>query len=329
MRRRCRTALAGLGVAAALAAGAAAAAGGGALQFVALGDMPYGHEAVTGGAYRELIDIVNALRLPLALHVGDFKDGITACTDELYQRQYAYFQRFEAALVYTPGDNDWIDCERTGEDPLERLQALRARFFAGTQSLGRHPVALEHQGDRMPEHARLRENVRWWMGDVLFATFHTVGPYNGVDADTAALRDEHRTREAANVAWLRSAFELAAQRGARALVLATQGDALTRSHRGEPWRIRKGFEGSFAQALLPLARTHRLPVLLVHGDSHQFRFDRPFAEPDGRPVGRLWRLEVFGDPQMHAVQVAVQPGGTDPPFTATPIWNPMSPDPRH
>ena len=120
-----------------------------AIDFVALGDMPYGPDLLRGPPYRHLIDQINAQKLPFAIHVGDFKDGLAHCTDDEYERQYRYFQRFERALVYTPGDNDWLDCQRQGDDQLERLQALRQRFFAGAQSLGQQPLAQQPQAELM------------------------------------------------------------------------------------------------------------------------------------------------------------------------------------
>ena len=105
-------------------------------EFVALGDMPYGADATAGAAYRHLIGQINALKLPLTLHVGDFKSGLADCSDAEYRLQLQNFQLFDRALVYTPGDNDWFDCQRRGDDPLERLQALRQHFFAAPQSLG-------------------------------------------------------------------------------------------------------------------------------------------------------------------------------------------------
>jgi hypothetical protein len=156
--------------------------GGGAFEFVALGDMPYGPDTMTGPAYRRLIEQINDEKPVFSIHVGDFKDGVTSCTDELFSRQHEHFQRFDGPLVFTPGDNDWTDCSRTGEDPLERLQALRALFYpadpAGRSvlSLGRRPMAVESQSRVMATFERYRENLRWWQGDVLFTTFHTVGP---------------------------------------------------------------------------------------------------------------------------------------------------------
>ena len=300
-------------------------------EFVALGDMPYGPDAIAGPPYRHLIALVNQLAPPFTVHVGDFKDGTADCSDTEVQRQWQHFQRFEQALVYTPGDNDWLDCHRRGNDPLERLQALRERFFAQPQSLGRRPIAVERQSDVMPAFARYRENQRWRHRGVVFATFHTVGPDNGLEADAVAVRDEAREREAANAAWIREAFALARARAAPALVLVTQAESL---HYPDPEQPRRGavkdaFATSIRDTLLPLAAAAPFPVLLVHGDLHRFVTDRPFRDAQGRPILNLWRLQVFGEPRVHAVRVRVQPQRRgEPPFVFTPVFNPMSRDPR-
>jgi len=307
----------------------APAADAAAFDFIALGDVPYGPDLLAGPSYRSLIDRINALGLPFAIHVGDFKEGTAACSDGEYRRQWQLFQRFAGALVYTPGDNDWLDCHRRGNEPLERLQALRQRFFAGTQSLGQRPITLQRQADLMPEHADYRENQRWQHQGVVFATFHTVGPTNGFDADSAAVRAEAQRREAANSAWISDSFALARRSGARALVLATQAEPLAYDRPVGPrlGSLQPGFP-AIATTLLPLAEAAPHPVLLVHGDAHLFTFDQPFEHPPGRLVRNLWRLQVFGAPQVHAVRVRVQPAVAGAPFVCTPVWNPMSTDPR-
>lgn len=325
---------AGLGVAGLGAVGIgnparARPAAAGAFDFIALGDAPYGPDLIAGPAYRSLIDRINHLGLPFAIHVGDFKDGNAACSDAEYQRQWQHFQRFAGALVYTPGDNDWLDCHRRGDDPLARLQALRQRFFAGTQSLGQRPIPLERQPDSMPAHAAYRENQRWQHQGVVFATFHTVGLTNGFHADSAAVRAEAQVREAANSAWIADSFALAQRIGARALVLATQAESLAYDRRDSPRRasLQPDYP-AIARTLLPLADAAPHPVLLVHGDAHVYTFDQPFETARGRPITNLWRLQVFGEPQVHAVQVRVQPAVAGAPFACTPVWNPMSTDPR-
>ena len=325
LRQGLRRALAAAALGLATLAGQAA--GNGAFEFVALGDMPYGPDAMTGPAYRRLIEQINDEKPAFSIHVGDFKDGVTPCTDALFTRQHEHFQRFDGPLVLTPGDNDWSDCHRTGEDPLERLQALRALFYPPDRSLGRRPMAVQSQGRVMPIFERYRENLRWWHGPVLFTTFHTIGPNNNVDAASAELRSEYLARESANAAWIRASFRLAQERGAKALVFATQADVLRRVDSRLPLRLRGGFGTSVGATLLPLTIGSGLPVLLVHGDSHHFITDQPFVDRSGRPIANLWRLEVFGERRAHAVKVRVEPGAAEP-FSYTPIWNALSPDPR-
>jgi hypothetical protein len=302
----------------------------GAFEFVALGDMPYGPDAMSGPAYRRLIEQINDEKPVFSIHVGDFKDGMTPCTDELFARQLEHFQRFDGPLVFTPGDNDWTDCNRTGEDPLERLHALRQLFYPADRShrsLGRRPMAVESQARVMPVFERYRENLRWWHGEVLFTTFHSVGPHNNIDAASPALRGEYLARESANAAWIRASFTLARERGAKALVFATQADMFRSLDSRLPLRLRSGFRTSIASTLVPLTVASALPVLLVHGDSHHFIADQPFVDRAGRTIANLWRLEVFGAPRVHAVKVRVAPGAAEP-FSFTPIWNAMSADPR-
>lgn len=300
-----------------------------AFDFVALGDMPYGPDTMAGPAYRHLIGQINALGLPFSIHVGDFKDGTAACGDDEYTLQWQHFQRFAGALVYTPGDNDWLDCHRRGNDPLERLQALRQRFFAGSQSLGQRPLTLQRQGALMPAFAPYRENQRWQHQGVVFATVHTVGPRNGTDASSRAVRDEAVAREAANAAWIQDAFAAAARSKAAALVLATQAEVLTDPLGSGPQRgrVHAAFP-SIAQTLLPLAEAAPHPVLFVHGDHHSYVHDQPYVNARGGAITNLWRLQVFGEPRIHAVRVRVQPAVPDAPFTFTPVWNPLSTDPR-
>jgi hypothetical protein len=92
--------------------------------------------------------------------------------------------------------------------------------------------------------------------------------------------------------------------------------------------VAPGFALSVRDTLLPLAQQAPFPVLLVHGDHHQYKTDQPFRTPQGAPIANLWRLEVFGEPRLHAVRVEVRARGAQPPFGFEPIWNPLSVDPR-
>ena len=84
-----------------------------------------------------------------------------------------------------------------------------------------------------------------------------------------------------------------------------------------------GFTASIGETLLPLAEASRSPVLLIHGDSHRFMFDRPFKNAAGRVIHNLVRLQVFGAPDVHAVQVHVDTDQAEP-FGVSPVYNPLS-----
>jgi hypothetical protein len=280
-----------------------------AFHFVALGDLPYG--SASQAPYQALIERINRLTPAFSIHVGDFKSGSTACSDEEFSRQLAHFQRFAGALVYTPGDNEWTDCHRASNgahDPLERLAALRQRFFIEGRSLGQRPVALENQSRQQPLHARYVENQRWQFQGVMFATLHVTGSNNNFEVRDPAAAREFFERDAANVAWLESTFDQARQTNAEAVVLAFQADVFETRNAWEDYPAWSGFRRVIGQTLLPLASQWAKPVLVVHGDSHRFRVDQPFTL-DKKPLAHITRLIVPGERDIRAVRVTVQPGG--------------------
>src|SRR5690606_769505 len=99
-------------------------------------------------------------------------------SDSLFQQRRRELDALPHAVVFTPGDNDWLDCPPDAYDRYGRLAKLRTLFAAGNQSLCRRPIQLERQS-RDPRYATLRENVRWTAGGVLFLTGHVVGSNTG------------------------------------------------------------------------------------------------------------------------------------------------------
>ncbi len=284
------------------------------LRFVALGDMPYGPPDKSYPPYRALIERVNTIAPAFTIHVGDIKAGSTHCSNEEFAAQLEHFGRYQGAVVYTPGDNEWTDCHRANNgayDPLERLATLRQRFFTAGRSLGQKPLALENQSVVMPEYATYVENQRWWAGDVLFVTVHIVGSNNNFEIRDPKAAAEFFDRDRANVAWLRAAFELAQQRAARALVVAMQADPFDTARRDGTFPAHSGFANSIGATLVPLAAQWGKPVLLIHGDSHVLAFDNPFTHQQ-KPVLNLTRLQVPGAADARAVEIAVDCNATQP-----------------
>lgn len=279
-------------------------------SFVALGDLPYGSAQQSYPVYRRLIASINQTRPVFSIHVGDIKSGGSLCSDAVFEAQRQHFDRFDQAVMYTPGDNEWTDCHRRsngGYEPQERLSALRRLFFPKDRSMGASPLPVQSQPGLMPEHEAYVENRRWWHQAVLFVTVHIVGSNNNFQADIPGAIDEFRARDRANIAWIRAAFEEARQRQAKALVLAMQGNPLLGRNLVEDFPASSGFRSSIGQTLLPLVASAGLPVLLIHGDTHRPRMDQPFRW-QREPLTQLYRLEVPGDTDVRAWRVTVDTG---------------------
>jgi len=279
-------------------------------SFVALGDLPYGTPEKAYSPYRALIERINQVGPDFSVHVGDFKSGSTVCSDEEFANQREHFQRFKGAVVYTPGDNEWTDCHRANNgsyDPLERLTALRKLFYTPGRSLGQQPLALQNQSQWMPLHGLYIENQRWLHQGVLFATLHIVGSNNNLESRNLAAAREFFERDAANVAWIESTFERAMEHKANAVVLAFQADVFETKTVWEDFPGWSGFRKSIGETLLPLANRWGKPVLVVHGDSHQFKIDQPF-QLNKKPLPNITRLIVPGASDVRAVKVTVKDG---------------------
>jgi len=111
------------------------------------GDLPYSDvQAATG--VPNLIADMNSSQLDFTVHDGDLKAGNgtpgsatpTLCSDALYVQGLAYLNALDGPAMFTPGDNDWTDCDRPangGFNSLERLDHERQLFFSTPYSLGR------------------------------------------------------------------------------------------------------------------------------------------------------------------------------------------------
>jgi len=301
-----------------------------AFSFVAIGDMPYGQRDIVYPKYKSLIGAINAAKPDFTIHVGDFKSGNSNCSNDEFQHQFEFMNMFETAMIYTPGDNEWTDCHRKSNgpfDPIERLGMIREMFFSEPQSLGMKPVTLERQSETMPAFKTTDgkgyvENARWTRNGVMFVTAHIVGSNNNFEPRDVRAIAEFQARDAANVAWIKDSFAKAQTAGAPAFVFAIQANPFILASATTSFPGHSGFAKSIGETFVPLARDFAKPVLFVHGDSHVFRIDQPFKKSPTEVIENITRLEVFGEFQMHAVQVTVDPArGTDL-WSFRPIFNP-------
>jgi hypothetical protein len=247
-----------------------------------MGDAPYNW--LEELQFRLVLRDLDAHDLSTIISVGDI--FWRPCTDEMYRRSRDWFNGLRHPVIYTPGDNEWFDCWEPGSggyEPQERLGRLRQIFYSTpAQSLGGKRIPLASQ----PEFV---ENVRWTDHSLVFATVHLIGSGNGrwpfpnrTEDDVAA----SKTRTEAAGAWLRETFSAAKTADASAVVVAMQGAPFDE----EP-KDREPFE-PFLTTLREEAERFQRPVLIAHGDHHQFQVDRQLG------LANLTRLEVPGSPDV-------------------------------
>jgi hypothetical protein len=261
--------------------------------FGVIADAPY--DAAEARWLEDLFARLEAEPLAVVVHAGDMKNGSSPCSDALFAAHRRLFDRSPHPLVYVPGDNDWTDCWRPaagGHDPRERLAALRRVFFASSTSLGRRTLALSRQ----PEYP---ENTRWRLGPVTFAGFNIPGP----DNNYLRMPAEYAARNAANLEWLAATFAEAREHGARAIVLVMQGNMFPAPPAASAER-RLGY-ADFLAALQVAAAEFAGSVLVVNGETHHQRHDRPLADVAGRPLANVERVEGYGSPFLGWVRVTV------------------------
>ena len=269
------------------------------LQFALIGDTPY--DAAEVAALDTMIEEINREDLAFVIHVGDITGGQGPCTDEWLAARKRQFEKFRHPFVIVPGDNEWVDCHRSGFDPLERLGRFRELFEAGDTSLANRSLKLERQSGRYREY---REHLRWIAADVLFVGVNVQGSNNNLGR-TPAMDAEHRARMAAVFAWLEGSVRLAERHRLAGMLIFAQGDP---DFEGKMQR--KGSNGfaDFRNALRDLALRFGKPVLFVNGDTHLYKLDQPIADPaTGRPLQNFTRVVVFGSPQTRWVRAGITP----------------------
>ena len=285
------------------------------------GDLPYSDLQAQVGVPNLIADM-NAHKLAFTVHDGDLKVGSgvpasktpTTCSDAMYLQSLGYLNSLDAPAMFTPGDNDWTDCDRPangGFNSLERLDHERALFFSTPFSFGRHRLRQVVQTDMLCRGVSglvpCVENRRWHVGGVTYATLNVSGSCNNL-CDTAPDTAEFLARNHADIVWLQETFDEAIARDSAAVMLISQAnpgwdntdptrapvrDAKTLIETdGQP----DGFQ-EFLSAVRDEVIAFRRPVGYVHGDSHYFRIDKPFLDARGRRLENFTRIETFGDNQ--------------------------------
>lgn len=277
-----------------------------AFEFAAIGDQQYGADGER--KWPALQASINRGNVAFTVHIGDMKSGDTLCSNEMFADRLRAFNNFDMPMILTPGDNEWTDCHRDNNgsyDPLERLDYLRRVFYPDNQSLGKRKITLSQQSED-PRYFKYVENAMWSMGNVLFTTLHAIGSNNNLGRNAENDR-EYAERTAANFNWLKTVFNVARDNSFAGVVIGMQANP---GWSGTPVRtaaLGSGFRDTFI-VLEDEAIVFARPVLVIMGDSHIFRIDKPvLGARSGQVLENLLRLEVPGSAYVHWVRVRVDP----------------------
>jgi hypothetical protein len=287
------------------------------LTMAVYGDSPYGTSPTDTAqlqATPAFIASINAdTAVDLVLHVGDIHSGKQYCTAEYDLAVYDLWAAFQSPLVYTPGDNEWTDCNKVGEgggaynkttgqidyvldangnpvdyakgDPIANLELVRSIFFSNPgHVLGQKQKLVLSQAQSFdpayPTDSKYVENVMWEQSKVLFVAINLPGGSNndndvwyGAPTKSAAQVAEINERTGADLRWLDAAFARARADGVSAVLIQAQADM---------WDPEKGaahqaefepFVSSIASHTLAFGKA----VLMLNGDSHVYLSDNPLS----------------------------------------------------
>jgi hypothetical protein len=288
------------------------------------GDAPYNAQGKADYPY--LLQDINASNVAFSTFDGDLKAGGDGpCSNSLYTTAIAGFNSLERPLIWVPGDNDWTDCwGRYGpgtapfSDPIERLSHERQLFTSTSRSLGEHTLTLTRESSERGPYSIYSENVRWTYGPVVYLglnvqgsndnyPYHDTDPFPRSDAEILRQQNEEVARKAADLHWLDEGFQYAKRVGAKGVLIVWQADPnfnneqhLANPHDGDAFP-------DYVDALR--AETLAFPgqVVLVHGDSHYFKVDKPLTLASGKVLGNFTRVETFGASSTDWVQATIDP----------------------
>lgn len=279
-------------------------------DFALIGDIPrIGDSALEPDLepFLRLRDEINKAKgIRFVIHNGDYKTGGSECSDENMDRWHDLCNTFTDPFLYIVGDNEWTDCHRRkcgAYNPVERLDALRKKFYSTPFALGERGrnLYLTRQSETTND-SRFEifsENFRWVYKNVMFVGLNVQGSNNNYVGDI----QEFTLRNEACNAFLQESFELAKKKANLGIMIIIQASMpqFERISNDVPC---EGFE-SFVSVLTQQTIAFQKPVVLVNGDSHYFRIDKPMYDTNGRRIENFTRVETFGAPDVHWVRVHV------------------------
>ena len=288
---------------------------------VILADTPYSDKEKTmlQGPNGVLYQLVNKVKPTVVMHLGDIKSGGESCTNELLKEHKAVInQVYPGKIMYIPGDNEWTDCDRDtltySFDELERLDFVTTLMYKTPPLLDKDLTAITTQPIQI-------ENKLWINERLAVSTLHIVGTSNGrnyIDKSNVALAlKKVDDRDKFNFAWLNTIESKVADYDA--LIIGFQADIYQNKVResGGCDNITLKKCDAFIQyrkAFKDLAKRINKPILISHGDTGDFCFEKL--------DDNLWHLNAAGDFRyLDGTKVTYNKNSVEEPFTINGLIN--------
>jgi hypothetical protein len=312
-----------------------------------MGDAPY--NASEWPQFTKLIDKINTLTpQPLfVVHVGDIRDGNEICSRPYLERIRGEFERLKAPWIYTPGDNEWVDCSLASEpDVYYDLADVRDVFFADPEALRNFQQLPGWRTQGAPI-----ENQRWEEPGIVFVTTHLVywqlqfahpeyDPrhtdekwFKRAEDQISLAQKEFFLRGVAASRWIEATSHLPDIAKHPLMIVFSQIGVPGCKPPGQPQTepcaptakadndtVGIGSANGFFNDWNTVAKGSELKYLFVHGDYHVYQKIAPMyaGNPSGAP--NLFSLGVPGSPCVAALLVDVPKDVRSPAqLTVTPI----------
>jgi hypothetical protein len=294
-------------------------------SIIVLADTPYSdkEKEMLQGPNGELYRLINKIKPSVVMHLGDLKHGGDSCTDTLLtEHKILLHQVSPGNVIYTPGDNDWTDCDRSSLtksfDELERLDFLIKLMYQTPPLLDENLPSITAQSTQV-------ENKLWINERLAMSTIHLVGTSNGrayigkSEQDKALAEADKRDKN--NLTWLKK-IETKAQEF-DALIIGFQADIYQNKVLQRELCDNKAEKdcdafSAYRQAFIDLAKRINKPVLVSHGDTGDFCFEKL--------DDNLWHLNAAGDFRyIDATKVTFNNKSLKQPFTINGLINPQLP----
>jgi len=288
-----------------------------------IGDSPYGASATDTAEFLKYPSYIAAINndkdVSMVLHTGDIHSGKQYCTEDYNRSILSLFSSVATPLIFIPGDNEWIDCQKTKQgggtinsyflgDPYKNLDLVRSIFFSQPgKSLGKVTMNVHTQANeydpKYPTDKAYVENVWFEKSNVMIAAINLPGGSNngasylstGVSGLSAlSITDQIRQQEidsrtGAASRWLDTVFAQAKANEDSAILIMVQGDMWDLDSNTMSAKTLTEWK-QYIDKLAVLTKDFGKPVLLTHNDSHFYRSDNPLV------LGAECKIEVPSTP---------------------------------